>query len=297
MNAFPDPGELQAIYPGAPGIIHHALAGHPMFTLAALVALAVRMRPDTVEYNRGDLPIGIENRAVPGNGLSVEDTIRDIEHNGSWMVLKFVEQDPGYAALMTRTLAEIDPVLRTITGPMLRQEAFIFISSPGSVTPLHFDPEHNILLQLAGTKRMTVFPAGDAAIAPIWRHEDFHTGRQHRNLPYDEHVAARGQSFDLQPGDGIHVPLMAPHWVVNGPAVSISFSVTWRSRFSYGQADAHAFNALLRRFGIIPSAPRPYPSHNGIKATCHRLLRKMGLTQTWADRRGNGRKPAAQPRR
>jgi hypothetical protein len=28
------------------------------------------------------------------------------------------------------------------------------------VTPFHFDPEHNILLQIRGRKTMTIFPAG-----------------------------------------------------------------------------------------------------------------------------------------
>ena len=43
---------------------------------------------------------------------------------------------------------------------MLTSQGFIFVSSPNSVTPYHFDPEHNILLQIRGSKVMTQFPAG-----------------------------------------------------------------------------------------------------------------------------------------
>ena len=32
------------------------------------------------------------------------------------------------------------------------REAFIFISSPNTVTPYHMDPEYNFLLQIRGTK-------------------------------------------------------------------------------------------------------------------------------------------------
>ena len=49
---------------------------------------------------------------------------------------------------------------------MLKPQGFIFVSSPDAVTPYHFDPEHNILLQLRGTKAMTLFPAGDPRFAP-----------------------------------------------------------------------------------------------------------------------------------
>ncbi|MEZ5892338.1 MAG: hypothetical protein R3C58_04235 [Parvularculaceae bacterium] len=34
-----------------------------------------------------------------------------------------------------------------------------FRLSPGAVTPFHMDPEHNILLQIAGEKTFTIYPA------------------------------------------------------------------------------------------------------------------------------------------
>ena len=43
---FPDAARttLATLYPEQPGILAHRLAGHPLFTLDALVALAGRMR-------------------------------------------------------------------------------------------------------------------------------------------------------------------------------------------------------------------------------------------------------------
>lgn len=277
MTAFPDVNAFAALYPETPGTIRHSLAGHPMFTLDALVELAASHDPAIVEYNSGRLPTGVDPAAIPGNGLSIADTIRGIEENGSWMVIKFVERNPAYRALLQATLDELMPVVGPATGPMHQLEGFIFISSPDSVTPLHFDPEHNILLQLRGTKTMTVFPASDAEIAPNALHEQFQRGLTSRNLPWKDDYAARGTAFNLAPGDGMHVPVMAPHWVKNGPDVSISFSVTWRSEWSYRAADAHAFNAVLRKTGISPSRPGRYPAQNSAKAYAWRALRKAGL--------------------
>lgn len=262
-----------ALYPDRPGKIAHALAGHPLLTLDSLVALAERMAPGTVEYNRADLPIGIDPEAVPGNGLSAADTIRSIEENGSWMVLKFVEQDALYKILLEEALAELVPVVDRATGPMLKQEGFIFVSSPDAVTPFHFDPEHNILLQIRGEKVMTVFPARDEEIVAGRLHEQFHMGG-HRNLPWRDEIAPKGEAFRLVAGEGIHVPVKAPHWVRNGPGLSISFSITWRSRWSYQEADARGLNHVLRAWGLDPAAPRAFPHHNDAKSVAYRLLRR-----------------------
>lgn len=265
---------LQATYPERPALLRHRLCGHPLFEIDALLALAGRMRPVDVEQNIGALPIGIDPADVRHNGLSAAETIRSIEENGSWMVLKFVEQDPAYAALLDRLIGELHGVVHPRTGEALKKEAFIFISSPGSITPFHFDPEHNILLQLRGEKEMMLFPSGDERIVSNQAHERFHLGG-HRNLPFDERFADRGCAYPLGPGDAIYVPVKAPHWVRNGAQVSVSFSITWRSEWSYREADAHGFNAMLRRTGITPRAPQRYPRDNRIKSLAYRASRRL----------------------
>ncbi len=67
---------------------------------------------------------------MPDNGLGIAETLDNIESNGSWMVLKFIEQIPAYREFLTDTLAEIEPIVRESTGEMLKLEGFIFLSSP-----------------------------------------------------------------------------------------------------------------------------------------------------------------------
>jgi hypothetical protein len=135
---------LSGAYPEEPLKLSHQLLEHPLLDLEALVQLAAALPETSVEYNPGNLPVGVDPADVPSPRLSIVDTIRSIEENGSWMVLKRIEQHPEYAQLLSDALAEIEPIVRKKTGGMLGQEGFIFISSPGSVTPFHFDPEHNI---------------------------------------------------------------------------------------------------------------------------------------------------------
>jgi hypothetical protein len=274
MTAFPDLDAFAALYPETSGMLAHGLADHPLLRLEALVALAGRLDPATVEYNRGDLPVGVDPAAAIGNGLSIADTIRGIEDNGSWMVLKFVERDPAYRALLDSALDELLPIVTPRTGQMLKREGFVFVSSPNSVTPFHFDPEHNILMQIRGTKTMTVFPADDDSIVSGAEHERFHMGG-HRNTPWKDAFAAKGTAHALTPGDAIYVPVKAPHWVKNGPEVAISLSVTWRSEWSFAEADARGMNHVLRRLGLRPRAPGRWPARNRAKALGYRVVRRL----------------------
>lgn len=269
--------KLTKAYPEAPALLDHQLGDHPLLSNAALADLANAMRPVDVEYNRADLPVGIDPADVPGNGLSVTETIENIATNGSWMVFKFIEQVPAYRDLLHQTLAEIEPGVRSVTGEMMKLEGFIFLSSPDAVTPFHMDPEHNILLQLKGGKTMTVFPADDEELAPGTAHEAFHNGG-HRNLQWRDDFAARGQAFDLPAGKALYVPVKAPHWVKNGPAPSLSLSITWQSEWAYREQYARAMNATLRRFGLNPAAPKRFPHQNHAKSLAWRTINKVQRT-------------------
>lgn len=263
-------------YPETPHTLTHSLLQHPLLDLESLALLGEALPEKSLEYNRGDLPIGIRPEDVPSNGLTIGQTIRNIESANSWAVLKNIEQVPAYRDLLHSLLGELGDIAGATTGAMLRPEGFIFVSSPGSMTPFHFDPEHNILLQLRGWKTMTVFPAGDTRFAPPEAHEAYHSGGP-RNLNWNDDFAPHGVDFRLNPGEAIFVPVMSPHYVRNGDVPSISLSITWRSEWSYAETDAHAMNSVLRKFGFNPAPPKRYPVNNNAKSFTYRALRKIKL--------------------
>jgi hypothetical protein len=233
--------------------IGHRLVDDPLFSLPALIALSRKLPAQDVEYNAGDLPVEMDPAATPKTGLSIEETIRRIEECGSWMVMKFVERVPEYRCALDRCLDQvasaIAPDLR-----MLRLEAFVFISSPGSVTPYHIDHEYNFLLQVRGKKSMSIF---DRSVVSEQELERFYRG-EHRNLA----LAADGrtpETFELRPGDGVHVPVNAPHYVVNGPEASVSFSITFRTPEGDRRSAVYVANDRLRRLGLQPRAVGEVP--------------------------------------
>lgn len=262
-------------YPAEPVKLRHNLLGHPLLTLDALAELAQALPEHEIEYNPGKLPIGIKPEDVPKSALGLVETIRNIDQAGSWVALKRIEQVPAYRDLLHSVLGQLKDIVEPRTGTMMQLEGFVFISSPGSVTPFHFDPEHNILLQIMGGKTMTVFPVEDEAMFSADIHERYHLGLHHRNLTWFDGYAAKGTPIEIEGGEAIHVPVKAPHWVQNGDAPSISLSITWRSDWSYAEADARAFNHMLRKIGLRPASPGPFPARNMGKALAWRAMRKL----------------------
>ncbi|WP_139977270.1 JmjC domain-containing protein [Nocardioides litoris] len=234
---------------GEPQEVHHDLRSHELLTLEALADLAVSLPADSIEHNVGKLPDVVADGRAPQLEVGLHDLITGIETNGAWCVLKNIEQDPRYSALLDACLDDIEDL---VSGPgqAYNREGFVFLSAPGSMTPSHIDPEHNVLLQVQGQKTMLtgswVSPEARAVEA-----ERLVTGG-HRNLSFDlddpvEHV--------LEPGDGIYVPPYTQHKVVNGPALSISLSVTWRSPALADEVKVLRANSYLRRARVTPSAP------------------------------------------
>lgn len=269
--------DFAASYPNGAHKLAHVLADHPLLDIEALAQLGEALPDKSVEYNRGDVPVGLDGKAAT-TGLTIGQTIRGIETSNSWAALKNVEQVPAYRDLLMELLGELRPIIEPRTGRLLKPQAFIFVSSPNAVTPYHFDPEHNILLQLRGSKVMTMFPAGDPRFAPDEVHETYHRGGK-RELVWHDRLLDLGLGFALVPGDALYVPVMSPHFVNNGPAVSISLSITWRSDWSFAEADARALNGLLRQWGFTPKRPGRWPHSNKAKATVWRIVRRFGFSR------------------
>jgi hypothetical protein len=266
-----DIDELRAKFDRQPFLIGHRLADHPLLQLPNLIELAVRLPAASVEYNAGDLPINQDPANTPRTGLSIAQTLLEIEQARSWMVIKNVEQDRDYRQLLDECLDQIDH--EDVAPGMTARSAFVFVSSPGAVTPYHADFEHNFLLQIRGTKQMTVFDDQDRTLFGETERERAVRGGP-RNLVYRQEFACRGTTFDLAPGVGLHVPLTSPHWVKVGDRTSVSLSITFQSTQSDRISSAHRFNAKLRSIGLSPRQVGGSRALDMFKYNAERALRR-----------------------
>ncbi len=267
-----DVDEFRRNFNRRPFMVRHNLAGHPLFTLPQLIELSRRLPAKSVKYNDGNLSVAENLEAVPSNGLSIEETIRRIEEQCSWMVLKNVQDDPEYRELLMKCLDDVKRYSETLDPGMCDARAFIFISSPNSVTPFHIDPEINFLLQIRGSKSMSIFDPTDREILPEQDLEQFSLAEDLGVVKYKEEFQQRAFVANLSPGVGVHCPVTAPHWVKNNPNVSISFSITFRSPSTHRRRHVYWINAQLRRLGISPAPVGVLPWRDNIK---HRLFRAL----------------------
>ncbi len=258
-------------FPRAPFTLQHPYVQEARLALPAIVDLATRLPPDKVEYNLGDLDVHQDPSATPGNGLTIAQTLERIESCRSWMVLKNIERAPAYQALLAESLAGVDDLVRPVFPSVFGVEGFVFVSSAGSVTPFHLDPEHNFLCQIRGTKTVHVWDPDDQLVLPRPRLEASCLGA-HRNLDYAPSFQARARSFTLRPGDALYIPVWAPHWVENGPEVSISYSFTFRSDQSERRRKLNFVNGLLRRAGLEPRPEGAAPGRDRLKVAAYQGL-------------------------
>lgn len=268
-----DAATIRDYFEREPFVVNHDLRNHPLLQLPRLIELATSLPEAEVEFNSGNIPLDQDYLATPANGLSVAQTLHRIEHNDSWMVLKHVELDPAYRRLLLDCLEPLRPHTDAIAPGMCLPQAFIFVSSPNAVTPYHCDPEHNFLLQIRGAKTIAVFDRDDAAVV-TQPHLEAKVIGAHRNLPFSPQMHRHERLFQLTPGNGLHVPMQCPHWVRVGDAVSISFSITFRSRFTARRESVLRANAALRHWGIDPTRPGLKPLTDELKFFAERAVRR-----------------------
>lgn len=241
-------------YSQHPFRVTHSLAAHPLFALDRLAALAEALPARRMEWNSGALPLSVGPDETPSNGMGAVETLRNIHHCNSWIVLKHVQLDPVYGDLLSECLQSFEPALAERGIQMLRPCGFIFASSPHATTPCHLDPESNFLLQVRGNKTLSALPRNDASVIDQGALERFTAGGD-RNVQLGEEDLQRAARYDLHPGEGLHVPLHSPHFVENGPDVSISFSVTFQTKTTDRERGVLWMNHHLRSLGIRPRPP------------------------------------------
>lgn len=261
-----DPQIFDSHYPDKPFIINHNFADHPLLQIPRLLELEKVLPDKKINYYTGKVGVNEDKTKTPPTGLSSAETIQKIENAESWLVLKNIELDPNYHQLVEEALAELGHWVMKKNTSRRQFEGWIFITSPQSISPFHIDPEHNFLLQIRGKKTVHVFDQFDKTILTDQYLEKYYTeGSANAKLDYTEEMQAKARTFDINPGEGILIPLTAPHWVKVEDNVSVSLSVTFYCDEADRKARLLRFNSRLRRLGMTPTSYRVSPFRDAAK--------------------------------
>jgi len=269
--------------------VRHALSDHPLLQIGALIELGKRQQArKLVRTHSAAATAGTSFADAPNLHRNEKDavaTLGDIEQANAWMSLLNVQADPVYRALIDEILDELRPTIDRRDPGMCYRAGWIFVSSPGAITPFHMDHEHNFILQIRGSKRLYTWDPFDRVVVSERAQELFHDQHSRELVTWSEDFRTRARIFDLEPGLGGNMPSTSPHMVENGGSPSITISFTYYTDATRQRELLYRGNARLRRLGL---APRPVGASPVRDRAKHAVL--AGFTQAKnAVRRALGR--------
>jgi len=144
------------------------------------------------------------------------------------------------------------------------------------------DREMNFLLQIRGNKTVHLWDPTDSEIMSP-EQKDLLLSRVGDRPAYKPSFESKAVTFALTPGIGLHHPFIAPHRVHTGPELSVSLALTFRTRQSDRWADAHRFNARMRRLGLNPAPVGSNPLRDRAKSGITRMGQRKRPARTPVD--------------
>jgi JmjC domain len=254
-----------------PALVAHRVVGDPRLRHSSIADLAATLELGDIEHHIADLPLLLPSGEAPQLELTPAEVVRTIETNGCWLALFHLERHEPYRDLLECCIdgwrARFD-----LEGGVQSSTASLFLASSGAVTPAHVDRHHNLLLQIEGTKEVTVgaFDTAAQASAEVDRHFDPERSNFSSLPPHST-------TWVLHPGEGLYLPPYAPHWV-RTDGVTLSLSCVVRTPASLQLERAHICNARLRRFGLRPRPVGTWLLADRVKAQAVLLGRRARAT-------------------
>lgn len=270
----------------------HSLSTHPLFELPALIELSARRaaNPNYAYWSSGRVALTDGWDKGSRTSPSLQDAIADILHNDSLVMLKHVEEDIVYGALLRQIFAE----LARLVGPVMTRDVIIgrgtiLIASPQRITAYHLDADTNFLFQVRGDKTIDVFDGAKPEVVSTEELETYFCG-DHSAAKYLQGKQQHAIRYELRAGSGVHIPCLSPHWAQNSSNVSVALSVNFDLKSMARLAGLYRMNAKLRRLGARPRPPGSSRLGDQMKLAS---LAALAAARSLVGRRGPTSPPAA----
>jgi len=267
--ADPNAATLDAGWSRTPGRLTHDLVGHPALQAQALARVAQRLPAERIESHFADLPLVHPTGAVRRISQPADEVVRDLATRTAWVMLAGLWEVPPYDGLAEDTIGLWIGASADAEGGLRARHTTVFAASAGAVVPVHFDVQHNVLLQITGTKR--VFLGGSSPGGSLERVLEAGIASGVRNL---HELPPEVLEYELSPGVGLFIPAYVPHWIVGGADVSISLSCSWETAWTLRETRIRRVNARMRRLGLRPPPPGLHPGRDRTKDAAAQLYSK-----------------------
>jgi hypothetical protein len=230
----------------------HSLNSHALFSESALARLIEKAGRE--DYYVNTMDITAQNLRSRREGeirnLSGEEVLQAVAAGRIWiLLLKPHKAEPAYADLLRDIYTEMEGAVPGLSTDFRKMT--VLISSPNVQVYYHCDIPGQTLWQVRGQKRVYVYPNKEPFLNQAAL-EKIALGEAHEiSLPYDPAYDDGATVYDLKPGQMLHWPLNAPHRIVNGNCVNVSFTTEHFSPSGRRTFYVNYANGVLRnRLGL-----------------------------------------------
>jgi ribosomal protein L16 Arg81 hydroxylase len=177
---------------------------------------------------------------------SLRNALENLETSNSFVMVRKPETDSEFLGIYSHLQTQLEELADSIGTTIKNSTMFLFLASPGAITPFHLDKYSAFLLQLSGKKKVHIWSP--------WEHDKLEQEEIEAfvssSIPRTPAIEDLSGSMEhtIQSGDGVHIPCVSPHWVENGDEVSISISVHFTTARSNQKLNALRMNDLARRW-------------------------------------------------
>ncbi|AZZ36013.1 hypothetical protein CIK05_04140 [Bdellovibrio sp. qaytius] len=260
--------------------LNHKLADHPALAIENLAKVISDFPKEKILHSKelNNLSKNFDTEMDSTNHeVNLVEVIENIRTSKSYIAIKNPELHPSFKDLYKDLTEDISNLLQahgTGTKP-LEPKLWVFIASPGAITPFHFDRTSNIIMQIRGSKELAVFPPRvDEIISQ--RDTEGYVDWSTELPPWREELDLFAHKFNFKKGEAIHIPFVSGHYVKNGTDdISISLSFFFHSDETLRWSNAMKFNNRIRRFGVSPNPVGIKQGLDKIKAKAFPLVHRM----------------------
>lgn len=281
IDAIDNPGfSLETINP-----LRHNYHQHPLLQMDNLSALAKRLVvSDQCRFIARDTKADsvFDHKKQSLDGWGIEEVFQHIDEPGSWVAINNVQTDALYHQFIMDMMPSVQHLIPHY-DQVFDVRAYLFISSPPSITPFHIDTENNFWLQIHGRKTIHLWDRHNTEVLPTRAVEKFviNGGDLSMVILKKEHMS-HSIAFNAGPGDGVYFPSTTPHmtrsdtsWVNPDDKVSVSLALTFYNESTKRTAYVHTVNDYMRRIGLKPLPPRQSHTIDALKYPAGQLLVEM----------------------
>jgi hypothetical protein len=228
-------------------LARHRLADTGKFTDEQLARILDNHPDDSLTISTmGHDTEKFEWREGDRNGVSGKDLLDLVRRGHLWINCRRVMQHHNDIREMVDSV--YDELQNHARGFVAKQRtANLLISSPNALVHYHIDMPVNMLWHLRGRKRVWVYPFFDPRFVSARVVEMVCTGKFTDDVPYDPEFDRYALVFDVEPGQLLTWPQMAPHRVNNIEGLNVSLSTEHKNATAIRRINVYQANALLRK--------------------------------------------------